>query len=73
MASVEEQRVLDDLEARVQTLEGLAGIRKPLPTAEEKAAAEQAAKDAADQAEYQRLQAKFASTSGSGYSSGRKP
>ena len=59
MASVEEQRVIDALHARLDAIEIKLGLKKEPPTPEEIAAAEAAAKEAADQAEYDRLTAKY--------------
>ena len=59
MASIEEQRVIESLIARLDAIEIKLGLKKEPPTPEEIAAAEAAAKEAADQAEYDRLAAKY--------------
>ena len=59
MASVEEQRVIESILARLDTIEIKLGLQKAPPTAEEIAAAEAAAKDAQDKADFERLTAKF--------------
>lgn len=64
MASIEEQRVIESLIARLDAIEIKLGLKKEPPTREEIAAAEAAAKEAADKAEYDRLAAKFATASG---------
>ena len=72
MASIEEQRVIDALHARLDAIEIKLGLKKEPPTPEEIAAAEAAAKEAADQKEYDRLVAKFGVVTSSGSGSGSK-
>ena len=64
MASIEDQRIIEALHARLDAIEIKLGLKKPPPSPEEAAAAEVAAKEAADKAEYDRLAAKFATASG---------
>ena len=66
MASIEEQRVIESLIARLDAIEIKLGLKKEPPTPEEIAAAEAAAKEAADQKEYDRLVAKFGVVTSSG-------
>lgn len=58
--NVEEQRIIDNVTERLDALEIHLGLKRPPPSPEEAIALEKAAKDAAERAEWERLQMKFA-------------